>query len=128
MPGYDDALFSPPAPVAAVTLRDPGSGRRVNDVPMLLDSCADVTLIQQFAAAQLDLDENIRPQYELMAFDGTTRLAAAVRLEMVFLNKVFRGSYLVIDQPWGILCRDVLNLLSLLFNGPQLVWSEHRVR
>jgi hypothetical protein len=63
-----------------------------------------------------------------MAFDGTTRLAAAVRLEMVFLNKVFRGSYLVIDQPWGILGRDVLNLLSLLFNGPQLVWSEHRVR
>ena len=128
MPKYDDALFSPPAPLATVTLRNPGSGRRVNDVPMLLDSGADVTLIPQSAADQLDLGKDTHTQYELIGFDGTKSLAAAVRLEMIFLNKIFRGSYLVIDQPWGVLGRDVLNLLSLLFDGPQLVWGEHRAR
>lgn len=128
MPKYDDALFSPPAPLATVTLRNPGSGRRVNDVPMLLDSGADVTVVPQFAADQLDLGKDTHTQYELMGFDGTKSLAAAVRLEMIFLNKIFRGSYLVIDQPWGVLGRDVLNLLSLLFDGPQLMWSERRVR
>jgi hypothetical protein len=128
MPKYDDVLFSPPAPLATVTLRNPGNGWRVNDVPMLLDSGADVTLIPQIIADQLDIGTGADAHYELTGFDGRVSLAAAVRLEMIFLNKVFRGNYLVVAQPWGILGRDVLNLLSLLFDGPHLIWSEHRVR
>jgi hypothetical protein len=42
---YDDTLFTPPAPVARVTLRDPASDAWVGEVPMLLDTGADVTLI-----------------------------------------------------------------------------------
>ena len=44
MPAYDDSL-SPPAPVARVSLRHPGSSLTVTDVLMLIDSGADVTLI-----------------------------------------------------------------------------------
>ena len=47
MPAYDGALFSPPAPLARVTLRHPSSGAAVSDVPMLLDTGADVTLLPQ---------------------------------------------------------------------------------
>ena len=36
MPRYDDALFTPAAPVAYVTLRAPDSGAAVDDVPMLI--------------------------------------------------------------------------------------------
>ena len=43
MPPYDDT-FSPAAPIARVSLRHRGSGRTVPDVPMLIDSGADVTL------------------------------------------------------------------------------------
>ena len=47
---------------------------------------------------------------------------------MIFLNKTFRGNYMVVDQAWGIVGRDILNLLSLLFDGPHLMWDEHRSR
>jgi hypothetical protein len=45
MPAYDATLFAPPAPLARVTLRNPVSGAVLPDVPMLLDSGADVTLV-----------------------------------------------------------------------------------
>ncbi len=36
MPGYDDR-FSPPAPVAVVSLRQPDSGESVADISMLIE-------------------------------------------------------------------------------------------
>jgi hypothetical protein len=47
MPAYDATQFDPPAPLAQVTLRNPDNGAIRPDVPMLLDSGADVTLIPQ---------------------------------------------------------------------------------
>jgi len=47
MPTYDDQFFNPPAPLARVTLRNSQEGKTVSDVPMLIDSGADVTLISQ---------------------------------------------------------------------------------
>lgn len=51
MPNYDDLLFSPPAPVANVTLRDPASSALLSEIPMLLDYGADVTVIPQSVLA-----------------------------------------------------------------------------
>ena len=45
MPAYDDEGFSPAAPVAIVILRHPDSGKSLADVPMLIDSGADATLL-----------------------------------------------------------------------------------
>ena len=42
------------------------------------------------------------------------------------LSKVFKGRFLVIRQPWGVIGRNVLNSLSLLFDGPRLNWDELR--
>ncbi len=47
MPAYDGAQFTPPAPLAQVTLRNPDTGTSWSDVPMLLDTGADVTLVPQ---------------------------------------------------------------------------------
>ena len=47
MPAYDASRFNPPAPSATVTLRNQDNHKSVVDVPMLLDSGADVTLIPQ---------------------------------------------------------------------------------
>ena len=126
MPVYDDSLFDPPAPLARVTLRNPTNADIVPDVPMLLDSGADVTLIPATSINQLGLTANTDEIYELMGFDGSTSIASVIRLEMLFMNKTFRGRFLLIDQEWSVLGRDTLNLVSLLLNGPNLTLDEQR--
>ena len=42
MPHYDATRFEPPAPLAQVTICNPDNGTLNPDVPMLLDSGADV--------------------------------------------------------------------------------------
>lgn len=123
MPKYDDELFSPPAPVANVTLRHPDQGSLVFDVPMLIDSGADVSLIPLFAANQMSLSPTEGEAYELAGFDGRTCFARAVQLDLSILDRTFRGKYLIMERDYGILGRDVLNRISLLLNGPELTWS-----
>ena len=124
MPGYNAAWFDPPAPVAEASVRNPRTGTTVSDIPMLLDSGADVSLIPRSYVEQLGLDLISDSVYELMGFDGTTSLAPAVQADLFFLNRTFRGQFLVLDQAWGILGRDILNLVPLCLNGPELVWCE----
>jgi hypothetical protein len=54
MPAYDEHFFTPSAPLARVTLRHPENDTIVSDVPTLLDSGADVTLIPQTSVARHD--------------------------------------------------------------------------
>ncbi len=126
MPTYDATLFDPPAPLAQVSLRNPQNADALSDVPMLIDSGADVTLIPSTSANQLGLTADADMIYELMGFDGSTSLASVVQLEMRFLNKTFKGRFLLIDQEWGVLGRDILNLVSISLDGPRLTWHEQR--
>ncbi len=125
MPEYDTSQFNPPAPLAYVTLRNPDTGAVSSDVPMLLDSGADISLIPQAIIPQLQLTIAPERQYELIGFDGSTSFAQAVRAELMFCKRTYRGLFLLIDQDWGILGRNILNTLSLLFDGPRLLWTEH---
>ena len=65
-------------------------------------------------------------QYELEAFDGTKSTAPAVTAELRLLGKSFRGQFLLIEGWHGVLGRNVLNNLSLLFDGPTRKWTEQR--
>jgi len=124
MPAYNPVLFSPPAPLARVTLRNPQSGATLSEVALLIDSGADVTLIPQTAVAELGITIDAAESYELQSFDQHISTAHPANLEMVFLRRTFRGQFLVIDQEWGILGRDVLNHLLILLDGPGLNWRE----
>jgi hypothetical protein len=126
MPMYDTERFDPPAPMAQVTLRDPDNQVLQPDVPMLLDSGADVTLVPQAAVDALGVAIVPDRRYELVGFDGSMSLASVVRLELLFCGRTFRGQFLVIDRAWGILGRNVLNAVSIVLDGPSLVWDEHR--
>lgn len=126
MPAYDATRFDPPAPLAQVTLRHPGNGATRSDVPMLLDSGADVTLIPKTVVELLGATIVPGRQYELIGFDGSASLALAVRLELLFCGRTFRGQFLLIDHAWGILGRNVLNAIPILLDGPHLEWDEHR--
>jgi hypothetical protein len=124
MPAYDALLFTPPAPVASVILRNPADGEGVPDVPMLLGSGADVTLIPRECVSRLGVPIEPDGSYELIGFDGSTSVAQAVNLHMVFLGRIFRGRFLLTDGPCGVVGRNVLNCLSLTLDGPRLTWSE----
>ena len=126
MPTYDTTHFEPPAPLAQVVLRHINTGAVRSNVPMLLDSGADVTLVPQVVISELGITPVPDRQYELIGFDGNASLAPVVQLELVFYRRTFRGQFLLIDQEWGILGRNVLNAISLLFDGPNLSWNEHR--
>ena len=124
MPTYDDHFFTPPAPLARVTIRNSQDGKTVSDVPMLIDSGADVTLIPQQSVTLLGASIEPDTGYEVTGFDGKKSIAQVVRLDLIFLRRAFRGRFLVSNQEWGIVGRDVLNHVSLLLNGPQLMWEE----
>jgi len=72
MPAYDESLFDPSVPLARVTLRDPQKGALVSDVPMLLDSGADVTLIPEASVNRVGVDTSSHESYELRGFNGHT--------------------------------------------------------
>jgi predicted aspartyl protease len=123
MPDYDSTRFTPPAPVAVVTLRNPESGAVSEGIAMLLDTGADVTLLPQGVADGLGLSQS-GGGYELEGFGGGSSLARAVRAEMVFLGLTFRGQFLLAEQDWGIIGRNILKVVSLTYNGPQLSWER----
>ncbi len=126
MPSYEAERFAPPAPVARVTLR--GSDRTsVTDVPMLLDTGADVSMVPRAAAEKLTLGDS-EESFKLVGFDGSSSQASAVDLELVFSGRSFHGKFLLIDQEWGILGRNVLNRLPILFDGPRLAWAAQKVK
>jgi hypothetical protein len=126
MTAYNDTEFDPPAPDAYVTLRNEDTGAEWPAVPMQLDSGADVTLVPQAVVKRLNLTVAPNVSYELASFDDHITMASMVRLELVFCRRAFRGQFLLIDQAWGILGRNVLNNVPLLFDGPNLVWREYR--
>jgi hypothetical protein len=122
MPDYDPG-FSPPAPVILARLRDLRAGAEQSEIPMQMDSGADVTLLPRGAVDSLNIERSNR-SYELIRFDGTTTVSQAVQAELVLAKTVFRGQFLLVDQEVGILGRDILNHLCLVFDGPALHWHE----
>lgn len=124
MQAYDDTRFDPPAPLALVALKSEQQGIVIPEVPMLLDTGADVSLLPRSHVGALVSPD--AQQYELVAFDGTKSAAPAITVEVQFLGKSFRGQFLVINGWPGVLGRNVLNNLSLLFDGPNRNWMEQK--
>ena len=121
MPDYDVQQFDPPAPVARVTVRMLDRG--ISDVPMLIDSGADVTLIPQTCAERLGLVGQLEVGLQLRGITGNGLAAKVVEAQVVFLGRNFRGRFPLIDAEYGI-GRNVLNNVALLFDGPRLNWRE----
>jgi len=126
MPAYDDRFFNPPGPLARVTLRTSSDGNAVPDVPMLIDSGADVTLVPQQSIDLLGATVDPDAAYEIMGFDGRRSFAHVASLDLIFLRRVFRGRFLIGNQECGVLGRDILNHVALLLDGPRLVWDEEK--
>ena len=124
MPEYDGAQFTPPAPVAQVIMRSPKTDDSVPNVPMLIDTGADVTLLPRDSLSELLTSADSGDEYELEGFDGTRSLAPSVLLKLRFLGRIFRGRFLVVDGTHGVLGRNVLNSIALSLDGPNQTWEE----
>src|SRR5215469_5881665 len=74
MPAYDDRLYVPPAPVARVVLRHPERAEGVENVPMLIDSGADATLLPRRRC----------PMFSLRATGVCRRSVAILTIALVF--------------------------------------------
>ena len=122
MPPYNDEQFSPSAPVALVTLRVLENNNSLSDISMLIDSGADVTMLPSGYVRQLGVEANADEAYQLEGFDGSISVAKAVNLNLIWGRLTFRGRFLLIDQEWGILGRDVLNNIHLTLDGPLREW------
>jgi len=126
MPEYDAENYNPPAPVAHVTLRNPATGAILPNVPMLIDTGADATLLPSNAIEQLGIAVGEDTNIEVQVFDGEIKRLKLVKLELYFLDKKFTGEYLLVDRPIGILGRNVLNNIRILLDGPRGEWEEHK--
>jgi predicted aspartyl protease len=112
--------------MATVALRTLDRQRSVPDVAMQIDSGADVSLLPESSVRRLGLEPDEQRGYEVMAFDGNTRVARSVKCDLIFLGRAYGGVYLVVQGAYGILGRDVLNHVSLVLDGPRLNWREEQ--
>jgi Aspartyl protease len=124
MPTYDSNVFDPPAPLARVSLRTLHDGNSVTDVPMLIDSGSDLTLIRERFVDELRVDLDPNESFELAGFDGHTIMAKSVRLDLLFLGRTFRGRFALVNSQSGILGRKSLNHFAVLLDGPRLSWQQ----
>ena len=93
MPNYDATWFNPPGPLAQVKLRNPRSNTGLSDVPMLLDSGADVTILPDATAVALGLDMIPDGRYELIGFGGGRVLARAVQRHCLSVGGPFADGF-----------------------------------
>jgi hypothetical protein len=124
MTPYDDTRFNPSAPVAWLTLNNLDTQATWPDVPFLLDTGADVSLVPQVAVQRLDLEVAAGRVYEVTAFDGAPSYVPIARLGLLFCGHLFRGEFLLIDQEYGVLGRNVLNRVAIVLDGPHSNWRE----
>ncbi|MGI8668954.1 MAG: hypothetical protein ACR2J3_03800 [Aridibacter sp.] len=121
-----DKTFEPPAPIAQVQLRNTETGKRVKNVPMLLDTGADISLLPSHFVKTLGVKPLLNESFELEGFYGTEKSAKVYYFQVIFLNKRFTGKYCQIEDSIGILGRDILNQLSILFDGNNLLWKDNK--
>jgi hypothetical protein len=114
--------YHPAAPVAEIIIRSVNSETPSMKVSMLVDTGSDVTLIPRSACHEIGIKVEDR-SLELIGFDGSKSKAFYVFLDLIFLNKLFRGDFLVYDETEGIIGRDLLNEFKIVFDGPRLDWK-----
>ncbi|MGQ0541972.1 MAG: retropepsin-like aspartic protease [Blastocatellia bacterium] len=119
---YNDQ-YAPAAPFSLITLKNIETSETIRDVPMLLDTGSDITLLPLTHCRRIGIEVSEENTLDLFGFDGSTSKGLYVRLELQFGGKQFRGNFVAYDQAEGILGRNILNEFSLLLDGPNLSWD-----
>lgn len=121
MTKYDND-YEPPAPIAKIALRNPETGERLKNISTLLDTGADISL--PLSALKTLQIHPLEEQIKLVGFDNSIDFHEIYELQVIFLGKRFFGKYCAIGEDVGIIGRDILNQVSILFYGNKLEWEE----
>ena len=119
---YSNKHF-PPAPIASVKIENMQTSESVEDIKMLLDTGADITIVPKKFCEKIGIkisDESV----ELEGFNTAKSIAHFANFDFYFLNKLFRGNFIILDLDEGIVGRDILNEFSIEFIGKSLEWRE----
>lgn len=123
MPRYETAGFQPPAPVIRASVLGPAG--TMPEVPFLLDSGADVSVVPLAAASAVRAPVG-PPSTAIQFLAGREILVPHAELAIEFLSYRFRGAFLVVESSYGVVGRNVLNAIALTLDGPRLEWSIQR--
>ncbi|WP_423225105.1 hypothetical protein [Candidatus Amarolinea aalborgensis] len=123
MPAYHTGSFDPPAPVGVASFVNLGNERQIDNVPMLLDTGADVSFVPESVRQAVEAEKQ-ETAYEIEYLEGRTpSLLASVYLQMKWQGLKFTGSYLVTTASYGVIGRNILNRLVLVLDGPSQQWE-----
>ena len=90
---------------------------------MLLDTGADASLVPISAAREVNAQAIPDRAYEIAGYDDRTSLRPIVQLRMEWMGYKFSGEFMLIEQDYGIIGRNILNMLPVFFDGPRLNWE-----
>jgi predicted aspartyl protease len=120
VPEYEAAEFDPPAPIVRARIVGPTGSHP--DVPLLIDSGADVSVVPRSAANAVGASV-VRSDAAIELLTGQEIMLDRTQLTIEFLHFRFHGAFLVVDSNYGVLGRNILNALALTLDGPRLEWS-----
>ena len=116
---YNQQL-TPPAPFVHVTVRPPERGIEVSDLPALVDTAADITVIPARVAEELQLIP--LDEIPIGGFDGRVSWVSTFLVQLALRQSTPKVIRVVAsrDEPYVLLGRDVLNDYRAILDGPLL--------
>lgn len=120
MQEYEAGAWDPPAPIVRATVRGPSDAAA--DVPMLIDTGSDVSVVPQAVAEAIGAPVHAS-RVPVRFFTGAEEGWDAADLSVEFARFRFEGLFLVVESSYGILGRNILNLVRLALDGPRLTWT-----
>ncbi len=115
---YNQQL-EPPAPFVHATIQPPHRSRAVSDVPALLDTAADISVIPASIVDRLGLVP--LGEVPIGGFDGRVSRVLTYLVELTMRQFQPRVIRVVAsrDEPCVLLGRDFLNAYRILLDGPR---------
>jgi predicted aspartyl protease len=112
--------ITPPAPFVHVSIRPPERGIAVSDLPALLDTAADITVIPARVAEELQLIP--LDEVPIGGFDGRVSWVSTFLVQLALRQSTPKVIRVVAsrDEPYALLGRDVLNDYRAILDGPLL--------
>ena len=114
------AQLQPPAPFVNVSLRCGGTGKQMPNLPALLDSAADRTVLPRQVIDTLGLVEDGRLLFEGFAGDLVELPIFLVEIQVHDFAHLAIRAVVGEREPYILLGRDVMNAHRIVLDGPQL--------